>query len=169
MNSMTENFGLHFSESLTRADLEHQTSTIFQHDVHIKINIQLTESMALNSQIGQRAPYRLAGKVRGSLRGGGRVGRRDRHTQLLHAVIHQLLFLLLIGDGLGLQLAGLWMRLSQGTVSTQSGLAGGPGSRHSHSVYLYRLLPHHPGQIPHLHALPKKGVRSCSRGLKARP
>lgn len=39
----------------------------------------------------------------------GQPGRRGRHTQLLHAVVHQLLLLLLIGDGLCLQLTGLWM------------------------------------------------------------
>lgn len=43
--------------------------------------------------------------------------RRGRHTQLLHTVVHQLLFLLLIGDGLCLQLTGLWMN-SAHTVRT---------------------------------------------------
>lgn len=39
------------------------------------------------------------------------VGRQGQgHTQLLHAVVDQLLFLLFVGDGLRLQLAGLWTR-----------------------------------------------------------
>lgn len=43
----------------------------------------------------------------GRKRRGRERGEGPGHTQLLHAVVDQLLLLLLVGDGLGLQLAGL--------------------------------------------------------------
>lgn len=47
----------------------------------------------------------------GESKSGGREGRGAGHTQLLHAVVDQLLLLFFIGNGLRLQLAGLWTRL----------------------------------------------------------
>lgn len=101
---------------------------------------------------------------------------RGRHTQLLHTVVHQLLFLLLIGDGLRLQLTGLSKEAQSGNSSHNQDWQVDRGHAQSWANPVSGMLPFnvsvpasiaHPGETPHLQSLPRSWECSQRRDLKA--